>query len=67
MYKYLFFKKGFGVYRLKFAVHFLLAISRAKVLSSRLTMNLTEDTPLLVEYEVRPAVARVRYFLAPKV
>jgi len=52
--------------RQTFALKFLTIFCKASVLSDSVTVCLSENSPLLVEYKI-PEVGHIRYYLAPKI
>jgi proliferating cell nuclear antigen len=50
---------------LSFSLKYLLNFAKATVLSKHVTLSLSTEVPLLVEYKVND-VGYVRYYLAPK-
>ncbi|KAJ3122818.1 proliferating cell nuclear antigen [Physocladia obscura] len=51
---------------LTFSLKYLCDFAKATPLSSTVTLSLSNDVPLLVEYAV-PEVGHIRYYLAPKI
>lgn len=50
----------------KYAVTYLLAFAKASSLAENVTLSISENTPLLVEYEIED-FGFLRFYLAPKV
>ncbi|KAI7870997.1 proliferating cell nuclear antigen [Spinellus fusiger] len=49
-----------------FALKYLLNFTKATQLSSRVSLNMSSEVPLLVEYKIE-SLGHVRYYLAPKI
>lgn len=51
---------------LTFAVKYLNYFTKGGTLSDQVTLSLSQDTPLVVEYQVGDGLGYMRYYLAPK-
>ncbi|XP_067935650.1 proliferating cell nuclear antigen-like [Watersipora subatra] len=51
---------------LTFAVKYLTHFCKASSLSERVTLSLSNDNPLVVEYKIGDGLGHIRYYLAPK-
>ena len=49
-----------------FALRYLNIFNKAATLSPQVTLKLTADTPIVVEYKIEK-LGSVKYFLAPKI
>ncbi len=49
-----------------FSLKYLTNFSKAASLSNRVTLSMSADTPLLVEYKIED-MGYLRYYLAPKI
>eukprot|EP00300_Choanocystis_sp_HF-7_P024768 c2630_g1_i1.p1 GENE.c2630_g1_i1~~c2630_g1_i1.p1 ORF type:complete len:291 (+),score=78.55 c2630_g1_i1:46-918(+) len=52
---------------LRFAARYLCFFTKATPLSSKVTLNLASDSPLMVDYPLSDNLGCVQYYLAPKV
>lgn len=52
---------------LSFASRYLNLFSKAGCLSSQVTLNMSNETPLLVAYKIMNGMGDIKYYLAPKI
>jgi len=52
---------------LTFALRYLNFFSKATPLSSHVTLKMSPDVPLVVEYQIGDEMGHIRYYLAPKI
>jgi len=52
---------------LTFALRYLNFFTKATALSTRVTLSMSKDVPLVVEYRIGDNLGYVRYYLAPKI
>lgn len=52
---------------LSFAARYLNLFSKAAGLSSQVTLNMSGETPLMVEYRIANGGGELKYYLAPKI
>lgn len=52
---------------LSFAARYLNLFSKATSLSTQVTLNMSAETPLMVEYKLLNNAGELKYYLAPKI
>lgn len=52
---------------MSFAARYLNLFSKAAGLSGQVTLNMSNDTPLMVEYRLNHGGGELKYYLAPKI
>jgi proliferating cell nuclear antigen len=52
---------------LSFAARYLNLFSKAAGLSSQVTLNMSNETPLMVEFKLQSGGGELKYYLAPKI
>ncbi len=52
---------------LSFAARYLNLFSKAAGLASQVTLNMSGETPLMVEYKLNNGGGELKYYLAPKI
>jgi proliferating cell nuclear antigen len=52
---------------LSFAARYLNLFSKAAGLSNQVTLNMSNETPLMVEYKLNNGGGELKYYLAPKI
>lgn len=52
---------------LSFAARYLNLFSKASGLSAQVTLNMSNETPLMVEYKLIGNMGELKYYLAPKI
>jgi len=52
---------------LSFAARYLNLFSKAGSLSGQVTLNMSNETPLMVEYKLSNGGGELKYYLAPKI
>lgn len=52
---------------LSFAARYLNLFSKAAGLSNQVTLNMSNETPLMVEYRLNHGGGELKYYLAPKI
>jgi len=52
---------------LSFAARYLNLFSKAAGLSTQVTLNMSSETPLMVEYKLANGGGELKYYLAPKI
>lgn len=50
-----------------FASRYLSLFSKAGVLSSQVSLNMSNETPLMVNYKIKNGDGDIKYYLAPKI
>jgi len=51
---------------LSFALRYLNLFNKAATLSSQVSLKMSNETPLVIEYEI-PKLGFIRFYLAPKI
>ncbi len=52
---------------LSFAARYLNLFSKASGLAGQVTLNMSSETPLMVEYKLNNGGGELKYYLAPKI
>jgi len=52
---------------LSFASRYLNLFSKAGGLSGQVTLNMSNETPLMVVYKIMSGMGEIKYYLAPKI
>lgn len=52
---------------LSFAARYLNLFSKAGCLSTQVTLNMSNETPLMVMYKIMSGMGDIKYYLAPKI
>lgn len=52
---------------LSFACRYLNLFSKVSTIASTVVLNMSQDTPLMVEYELPTNLGYLRFYLAPKI
>lgn len=53
--------------KLSFAARYLILFSKASSLSSHVKLNMSNETPLMVEYNLHGNLGEIKFYLAPKI